>query len=186
MNKRGIRLQTLSCVTGAETNISAAAGDRVNPGVRLRYPIFIETQKKTKQCQTKKGGTTMNAMKKLVAGVLGIGMLALGLTVKAEAYADSIMADNTAQITITIRPNINRSVTITTDNVNMDLGLVDLTGVYVATQTVTPATVTISGTYGNTDLLLSANITGGWTFDASSNTIEQDKLATWVTFSTPA
>ena len=125
----------------------------------------------------------MNTMKKLVAGVLGIGMLALGLVVKAQAYTDSVMADNTAQITITIRPNVNRSVTITTDNVNMDLGLVDLTGAYVATQTVKPATVTIGGSFSNTDLLLSANISGGWSFDASSNTIEQDKLATWVTFS---
>jgi hypothetical protein len=124
----------------------------------------------------------MNRMKKLIAGVLGIGLLAVGLSVKAHAYTDAIMADNTAQITITIRPNVNRLVTITTDNVNMDLGLVDLTGDFVSTQTVSPATVTIGGTFGNTDLLLSANISGGWTFDGSSDTIDSDALATWVTF----
>jgi hypothetical protein len=136
-----------------------------------------------KDAQEPKGGNAMNRMKKVLAGVLGIGMLALGLTVKAYAYDDLISADNTAQITITIHPNINRSVTITTDSVNMDLGAVSLTGEFVSTQTVSPAVVTVGGTYGNTDLLLSANISGGWTFDATSTSIDTDRLATWVTFS---
>ena len=128
----------------------------------------------------------MNAIKKTVAGLFGIGMLALGLmtmgAVKAYAYTDAISANNTAQITITIRPNVDRSVTITTDNVVMDLGFVTLTGSYVSTQTVSPSTVTIGGSIGNTDLLLSANIAGGWTFDADSSTLNTDALATWVSF----
>ena len=130
----------------------------------------------------------MNIARKIIAGVVGIGMLAMGLMVmsasKAQAiYTDAINPDNTAQITVTIRPNINRSVTISTDSMNMDLGAVDVTGAFVSTQNVTPATVTIGGTYGNTDLLLSADITGGWEFDASSESIDTNRIATWVSFS---
>ena len=129
----------------------------------------------------------MNAVKKIVASLTGIGMLALGLMVAgrgtAQAYSDAVTADNTAQITITIRPNVNRSVTITTDTVGMlDMGNVSVTGGFVSTQTVSPATVTVGGTFGNTDLLLSGNIVGGWNFDNSSSSLETDNLATWVSF----
>ena len=120
--------------------------------------------------------------KKLIGALLVVGMMAMGLVEKAQAYTDALLGNNTAQITITIRPNVDRSVTITTDNVNMDLGYIDLTGSYSSTQTVSPATVTIGGTFGNTDLLLSADINGGWNFDASSDTLNQNALATWVTF----
>ena len=132
----------------------------------------------------KGGSKTMNSkMKQLLSAVLTVGLLALGTMVgKVHAYSDALNTNNTAQITITIRPNVDRSVTITTDNVNMDLGNVDLTGSYVSTQTVSPATVTIGGTFGNTDLLLSANISGGWNFDADSSTLDTDNLATWVSF----
>jgi hypothetical protein len=125
-------------------------------------------------------------MQNAVKAAMTVGMLTLGIFAvnanKASAYTDALNANNTAQITITIRPNVDRSVTISTANVNLDLGSVDLTGGYVSTATVRPSTVTIGGTFGNTDLLLSANINGGWNFDSSSNTLETDKLATWVAF----
>ena len=125
-----------------------------------------------------------NAMKKGLLGLLAMGVMA-GLVGKAQAYTDAFPANNTAQITITITPNVDRSVTITTDTVGMlDLGNVSL-GAYVSTQTVSPATVTVQGTIGNTDLLLSANITspGGspWSFDADSTTVESDAIASWLT-----
>ena len=133
---------------------------------------------------TKKGGIAMKT-NQLKTVVLSLGLLAvglMGLASKAHAYTDALNSNNTAQITITITPNVDRSVTITTDNVHMDMGNVNLTGSFVSTQTVRPSTVTIGGTMGNTDLLLSGNITGGWNFDASSSTLEQNKLATWVSF----
>ena len=146
----------------------------------------IENQKSEVGKDDKGGKTMKSIIKKLSKGIIGIGALALGLAgltvTKAQAYTDTIASNNTAQITITITPNVDRSVTITTDNVNMDLGNVTLTGGFVSTQTVSPATVTVGGTIGNTDLLLSANITGGWTFDADSSTIDTDALATWVSF----
>ena len=130
-----------------------------------------------------------STIRTIAASLTTLGMLALGLVistaVKAQAYTDVLNSNNTAQITITIRPNVDRSVTITTTNVNMDLGSVDITGGFVSTQTVSPSTVTIGGTFGNTDLLLSANITSAgtpWTFDASSAGISSNSLATWVTF----
>ena len=122
-----------------------------------------------------------NTMRKLAVGLLGVGLLAFGLAGKSFAsYTDSIPGNNTAQITITITPNVDRSVTITTTNVNMDLGSLTL-GALVSTQTVSPATVTVQGTISNTDLEISASISGGWAFDADSTTVETDNLATWVT-----
>ena len=127
-----------------------------------------------------------NKIRKLAVGILGVGLLAMGWAGKAEAaYTDSIMTNNTAQITITITPSIDRSVTISTGNVNMDLGVLAL-GVGVTTQTVTPATVTVQGTITNTDLWLSANIAGGWAFDINSADQETDKLATWMTLTSTA
>ena len=130
-----------------------------------------------------------STMRKIVGSLTTIGMLAFGLvisgSVKAHAYTDALNSNNTAQITITIRPNVDRAVTITTDTVNTDLGYVNITGSYVSTQTVSPSTVTIGGTFGNTDLLLSANIASpgtAWSFDASSAGLSTDSLATWVTF----
>jgi hypothetical protein len=127
-------------------------------------------------------------LKKLAVGIMGVGLLALGFAGKSFAmpYSDALNGNNTAEITISITPNVDRSVTISTAGVNMDLGAVDITGAFVSTKTEQPAVVTIGGTYGNTDLWLSANITtiGGtpWTLDSDSDTIEADHLATWATF----
>ena len=101
----------------------------------------------------------------------------------AYAYSDALDSNNSAQITITITPSADREVTITTDNVNMDLGTIVLTGSFVSTQTVKPATVTVNGTIANTDLLLTASIVGGWSFDSSSDDYTTDQIACWMTLS---
>ena len=125
--------------------------------------------------------------KKMIAVVVGLGMLAMGMMVsKAQAsYSDYLPANNTAQITITIAPKIDRSVTITTDAPSgmLDLGALDL-GPAVSTQTVYPATVTVQGTIANTDLWLSANIASqgtAWQFDTDASAAESDYIAAWVT-----
>lgn len=129
----------------------------------------------------------MSKLVRRMSKLVGVGMMAAGLMVgvarKAHAYSDALNSNNTAQITITITPNVDRSVTIDTGNVNMNLGAVSLgpLGSIVSTQTVSPATVTVQGTISNTDLLLSANIAGGWSFSADSTSVVTDSLATWVT-----
>ena len=124
----------------------------------------------------------MNVMKKLTAGILG--MLVLGMAAsKVYAYSDNFPTNDTAQITITITPNVDRQVYITTDNVNMNLGAMSL-GALVSTQTVLPATVTVVGTIANTDLFLTASIAsdgGLWSFDSDSTTVETNSLAAWMT-----
>lgn len=141
----------------------------------------------------KQGGTkTMNKWMKQLVAVMTVGLMALAGTMKHNAWADRDVTNDTATIVITITPNVDRAVTITTDNVNMNLGNVDLSSttpdVSVATQTVSPATVTVTGTIANTDLLLSANITNAagetaWSFETASGNVLTDRIATWVTFS---
>lgn len=97
----------------------------------------------------------------------------------SAVHADTNPANDSANVEITIRPSIDRGISIDTSNVNMDLGLVDMN---TATQTVRPATVTILGTVTNTELNLSAQITGGWSFDDVVTTTETDKIAVWAVF----
>ena len=125
--------------------------------------------------------------KKLIAVAVGIGMMALGMMVRNAhaSYTDYLPGNNTAQITVTITPKIDRSVTITTSSPAgmLDLGALDL-GPSVSTQTVYPATVTVNGSIANTDLWLSANITSDgptpWQFDADATAAETDYIAAWV------
>ena len=90
--------------------------------------------------------------------------LALGLLVMSAApvHADFDISNDSAALVIRIRPNIDRSVTISTGNVGMDLGYVTMGG---STWTINPATVTIGGNISNTELSLTAQIIGGWVFD---------------------
>lgn len=105
--------------------------------------------------------------------------IALGAAVSASAGipADSLM--------VTITPNVYYAVLISTANVGLNLGNVDLRA---STQTVNPSTVTIQSTYATTDLKLQGAITNPadpthpWTFSASSGTYETDKLAAWAMF----
>ena len=110
--------------------------------------------------------------------LLTVGLLAVG-TWTGVARADANVANDTATIQVTITPNVDRSVTIDTQNVVLNLGLIDLNA---STQTVQPATVTIGGNLTNTELDLTANITGGWTFEPTATSSTTDKLKAWVLF----
>src|SRR5438270_8712445 len=68
---------------------------------------------------------------------------------------------SSALIVIRISPNVDRGVTISSGDVNTNLGFVTLGS---STQTVNPATVTTTGTRINTDLDMSGSISGGWSF----------------------
>ena len=99
------------------------------------------------------------------------------------AYTDSVSTNNYTALTILITPNVDRGVEISSSNVNLDLGSVDM---YTSTYTVRPATITILGTISTTELTLSAAISGGWSFDSTPLVAETDKLSTWALFSSIA
>ena len=120
----------------------------------------------------------MNKMMKKRAGVMTAGMLVIG-GLAAIARADSDPSNDSANIIVTITPNVDRGVTITTDEVVMDLGVVSLGA---STQTVSPATVTVTGTITNTELDLSAQITGGWNFEPAAASNNTDGLKVWTVF----
>ncbi len=102
-------------------------------------------------------------MRKL-AGLAGSLFLALGVLVMdtTPVHADFDISNDSAALVIRIRPNIDRSVTIATGDVHMDLGYVTMGA---STWTIRPATVTIGGNISNTELSLTAQIFGGWVFD---------------------
>ena len=128
--------------------------------------------------------------KKWMSGLLG---LALTLTCLSFAQAQPNDPDS-AQIKITITPNIDLGVSIDTSNVVMNLGSVDL---YGTAQTVRPATVTILGTQAsdgseNTGQELSLTlsfVSGGtaWGLDTTPSTHAVsgtlDQLAVYALFS---
>lgn len=96
------------------------------------------------------------------------------------------MADaaTSANIIVTIQPDLYYDVTITTDDANLNLGQV---GLGLTTQTVRPATVTINSTEIGTDLRLDGDIVntlGGqnWLFDPDTSDQNLDRLAAWATF----
>jgi hypothetical protein len=106
--------------------------------------------------------------------------LALGLLI---GFASLSHAASTDALTVTIRPNAFYSFTLSTANVGLDLGTIDLGA---STQTVSPATVTITSTYLNTDLQLSGFITSGgtaWTFDTNTASNDSNQLQAWAMFS---
>jgi len=123
-------------------------------------------------------------MKRLV-GLASGWILALGLLVMnaAPVHADYDTSNDSAAIVIRIRPNVDRSVTISTGNVGMDLGYVGMNG---STWTINPATVTVGGSIGNTELNISADITGGWVFNNfqtyESTAGSENQLNAWVQF----
>ena len=129
----------------------------------------------------------MSKTTKKLMTLAGTAFLALGLLVlnanKAHAvYAgDSISSNNAAGMVVRITPNADRGVQISTGNVNMNLGTVDLSA---STQTVDPATVTIQGNMTGCELELSASITGGWVFGQQLTRISTgtNQLGAWATF----
>ena len=125
-------------------------------------------------------------MKKLL-GLAGVLFLAIGMVKPAHAVyvGDSISSNNAAGMVVRITPNADRGVQISTSDVNMNLGTVDLG---VSTQTVTPATVTIQGNMSGCELELSASITGGWVFQnfQSRSSTGTNQLNVWATFTSIA
>ncbi len=90
-------------------------------------------------------------------------------------------------LTVTIVPNAYYALDITTGtHANLlNLGSVELGA---STQTVHPATVTITSTYATTDLKLLGNVVTAvspWAFN-SSGTVTADQLAGWANFTTTA
>ena len=117
-------------------------------------------------------------MKKIVS-VVAVGMLAVGMMFVREVRADSNTSNDTAQIMVTISPYTDRGVAISSGEVTLNLGAVELNKV---AQVVKPATVTIQGSLTNTDLNLSADITGGWMFEDTATSSATDHLKAWVCF----
>jgi hypothetical protein len=135
--------------------------------------------------QHKGGQQTMHRHKpKWLKAILAVGTLAVGMIWMGEhmayAYTDSISTNNVNALTVRITPNADRGVEISSGNVNLNLGTVDMT---VSTYTTSPATVTIVGNMTSAELTLAARILGGWNFDSTPVTAESDKLATWALFS---
>lgn len=98
----------------------------------------------------------------------------LGATLGAvEAWADAIPGDDSDSLTMTVTPDVNYSVDITTTDAIMGLGTV---GLGQSTWTVRPATVTFGGTVlTGHELKLNASISaagGGtaWSLDATPST----------------
>ena len=103
-------------------------------------------------------------MKKVTSAIIGVGLVTLGLMVwnvnTVHAYAgDSISTNDATAVVVRITPRADRGVQISTGDAGfLNLGTVDLGA---STQTVNPATVTITGNMNATELDLSASITGG-------------------------
>lgn len=128
--------------------------------------------------------TLIRNLKKIVPGfarLLGIVLFIAGASaaLATDARADFNPSNDSASLQIIITPNFDRGVEIDTANVHMNLGLLEMGA---STQTVRPATVTIVGNVLGNELNLSANIVGGWTFDDDVTTLDADKLANWVVF----
>ena len=135
--------------------------------------------------RAKEAHKAMRTYMKKLAELAGGLFLALGLLVmnSAPVHADYDTSNDSAAIVIRIRLNVDRSVTISTGNVGMDLGFV---GMGNSTWTINPATVTVGGSVSNTELNLSADITGGWVFNNfqtyESTAGSENQLNAWVQF----
>ena len=126
----------------------------------------------------------MNIIKKL-AGLASTAILALGILAvnqnAVHAYSDYISSNNATAMIVRITPNADRGVQISTGNVHLDLGAVDLGA---STQTVRPATVTITGNMIECELDLAAAISGGWVFEnfQQLDSTGANQLNAWVQF----
>lgn len=112
-------------------------------------------------------------MKRLMTLTLAVG-LCIGLLGKVHAMNDSM--------TVTITPNAYYSLTLASSAVALDLGTVNLGA---STQTVQPATVTITSTYATTDIQLQGSIYAAsdpWSFDDDTTTTESQQIASWAVF----
>jgi len=130
---------------------------------------------------TNQGGFFKRIRSKI--SLLTAGMLALaGLVSTADRLeAVAVSSNNAAAMIVRISPNVDRGVEISTGDVHLDMGSVELGA---STQTVKPATVTIQGTISNTELSLSGSITGGWSYDNNQTLTSTgtNLLNVWASF----
>ena len=127
-------------------------------------------------------GETMKTEKHRKKWEVGFAMLVLA----GLASVSAVQAADKGSLTVTIRPNAAYSLTIGTSAQGegfLNLGLVDLSG---TTQTVRPATVTVTSNFAATDLKLQGAITCTgtpcWQFDAATGAAEPDYIAVWAVF----
>jgi hypothetical protein len=108
--------------------------------------------------------------------------LAAALSLLAAGRARAATA-NTDSLTVTIIPNAGYSVVVTTTNVGLDLGVVNLGA---STQTVRPSTITVTSSYATTGLKLTGSMStnGGvpWTYAIDTSLQGSDQLAAWAVF----
>ena len=108
--------------------------------------------------------------------------LALGLAcVTQKGWATGA---NTDSVTVTISPNANWLVLVSTGAPagGLSLGQVDA---LVSTFTVNPTTVTVYSSYATTGLQIEGLLSGGMTLETNSSQLatHTDKLAAWAVFS---
>ena len=131
----------------------------------------------------------VSAMKKWMAVVLTALMGLWGLV--GKAWSDATPSNDSDALTITVTPNVDRGVDISTGAVGLNLGTLDLN---LSTFTVSPASVTILGNMASAgpntgqELNMSGVIAGGWGFDTTSpstftTTGDTNNLAVFALFS---
>lgn len=160
-------------------NFSRKIAQRMNASLNeesKRMRVFVSSKSYCEKFFT--FGKRMN----LLIHILILSLITSYWLLATVVHADHNPANDSAGIQITITPRYDRGIEIDTGTVNLNLGLMEMG---VATQTVSPATVTIVGNITNTELDMSAQITGGWIFDDNvTESTETDKLAVWAVFKT--
>ncbi len=145
----------------------------------LKFSEIMKHKKNQRRTQMK------TANQKIVRSIVTFGMLALGMIgLVNKAQATAISSNNATALTITITPNVDRGVEISSAIATLNLGSVDMN---FSTKTVFPATITIVGNISSTELTLLSTITAAgldsWNFDDAPLTVEADQMAVWSLFS---
>ena len=139
----------------------------------------------TEKRKPKKGGNkTMNKLTRKLAGAATVGMMAITgmvLGIAQKALAVDISTNDAAAIVVTITPDTDRGVEISSGDVVTNLGTV---GLGISTYTMRPATVTIVGNMANTELNMAGSITGGWSYDNTQafTSTGTNLLNVWASF----
>jgi hypothetical protein len=105
--------------------------------------------------------------------------LAVGLGMLWTQGARAAVSDS---LTVTITPNAGYSLTLSTANVGLDMGTVNLGA---STQTVKPSTVTVTSSFATTGLKLQGSMSGAgtpWTLAQNTAAQGTDQLAAWAVF----
>ena len=114
-------------------------------------------------------------------------MMLAGMLPAAGAWADSDPSNDLDSLTVSVTPNVDYSITLSTDNAALALGAVDLGQ---SSYTARPSTITFGGTIASGhEVIVDARVTspGGtpWTFSntPSTGTAQgQDQLSAFLLF----